>query len=296
MVTGMDLVDLVSNVETAGFRGMDASMLPELRAIRRGGPGRARRGALLALLHLGGERALDPADLAVLRRLVTIKLPSDRPQSIDGCFNSWLTVRGGDQRGIMRILGLDRSAPATYGLGQTLVAHLCHLGPDRWRWRQVFLSPRLNDWTVVFGPSCDPDRQPQIEAWIEALSAEYGDAQAYFFGSQGEGHAWLVGSRGRILRRYSTEEPDRSKGEPLPVERRALQRLGLSGPPEQLDDDDQWEFASECGTPDVAAELSIDPVWTGRIAECTVDGHALVAWPDSDNEVSVLRGCYVFEI
>ncbi|MET0135930.1 MAG: hypothetical protein ABW215_20310 [Kibdelosporangium sp.] len=295
----MRLVDLLTDAATQGFRDLDAAMLPGLRAIRRDGPARARRAALLALLHLGGERALDPADLAVLRRLVQVKSPHDRPRSLDACFNAWLTVRGGDQQGIMRVLGLTRSAPATYDLGETLVSHLGHGGPDRSRtWRHVFVSPRLNGWTVVSGPSCAPDDQPQVEGWLQELSAAYGDAQAYFYGSQGEGDAWLVGSQGRIVRRFSSEKPDTSTGEPLPIEMRALERLGFTGPPERLDiyTNDLWDFLGECGAPQVAQELSIDPVWTGWPTELDVDGHPLIAWPASDDDVSILRGCYVFEI
>jgi hypothetical protein len=296
MVSGVDLADLVADVATRGFRGLDVSMLPALRAIRRTGPGRARRGALLALLHLGGEKALDPADLAALRRLITIKLPHDRPQPLDDSFCSWLTVRGGDQRGIMRVLGLNRSEPATYGLGDTLVSHLGHGGLER----HVFISPRLNGWTVVSGPSCSPYRQPQIEEWVQQLSLLYGEAQAYFFGSQSAADAWLVGSRGRIVRRFSYEEPETSTGDPLPIELRALERLGLTGPPERLDDDDSDDlndFVGECGgAPQVAAELSIDPVWTGWPADLEVDGHPLIAWPESDDDISILRGCYVFNV
>jgi hypothetical protein len=297
-VSGVHLADLVVGAATEGFRGLDASMLPELRAIRRDGPGRARRAALLSLLHLGGERALDPADLAVLRRLIRLKLPKDRPHTLDGCFNAWLTVRGGDQQGIMRVLGLTRSAPATYDLGETLVGHLGHGGPDRSRtWRHVFISPRLNGWTVVSGPSCNPDSQPQVEGWLQELSSVYGDAQAYFYGSQGEGDAWLAATQGRIVRRFSSEKPDTSTGEPLPVELRALERLGLPAPPERLDADDTddlWDFLGECDAPQVARELGIDPVWTGWPDELDVDGHPLIAWPESDDDVSILRGCYEF--
>jgi hypothetical protein len=291
---GVPLAELVIAAATEGFRGLDASMLPELRKVRRHGPARARRAALLAVLHLGGERALDPADLAVLRRLTHLKLPRDRPRSIDGCFNSWLTVCGGDQSGIMRVLGLTRSAPATYPLGETLVAHLGHGGPDRSRvWRHVFISPRLNGWTVVQGPSCNPDL-PHVAEWVRRLSGAYGDAQAYFFGNQGNGDAWLVGSAGRIVRLFSSEEPSGSTGEPLPIERRALARLGEAGPPEAFDD--VWDFVAECGAPQVAAELSLDPVWTGWPARLDVDGHAVIAWPAADDEVSILRDCYVFRM
>jgi hypothetical protein len=290
----VDLPDLVADVAAEGFRDLDVSMLPDLRAIRRNGPGWARRGALLALLHLGGEKALDPTDLAALRRLIAIKLPRDRPHRLDDAFCSWLTVRGGDQQGIMRVLGLNRSQPVTYDLGETLVAHLGHGGPER----HVFISPRLNGWTVVSGPSCSPYRRPQIDAWVRRLSSIYGDAQAYFFGSQSAADAWLVGVRGRIVRRFSWEEPETSTGEPLPIELRVLRGLGLAGPPERLDDDSDelQDFVGECGAPQVAADLSIDPVWSRWPADLAVDGQPLIAWPESDDHVSILRGCYVVRV
>lgn len=128
------------------------SVVPMLHAIRRRGPGTARRGALLALVHLRGEAELDAEDLDVLRRLIQIKVARDVPYALDACFNSWLTVQGGDQRGIMRVLGLTDAAPATYPLGETLVCHLSHLGPDqREDCAHVFISPQLNGWTVVRG-------------------------------------------------------------------------------------------------------------------------------------------------
>jgi hypothetical protein len=152
----------------------------------------------------------------------------------------------------------------------------------------------------VSGPSCSPYRRPQIDAWVAQLSSIYGDAQAYFFGSQSAADAWLIGSRGRIVRRFSWEEPETSAGEPLPIELRALERMGLTGPPERLDDDDGddlGDFIGECGgAPGVAAELSIDPVWLGWPADLDVDGHPLIAWPESDDDVSILRGCYFFRV
>ena len=48
-------------------------VVPVLRVIRRHGPGGARRGALLALVHLHGEDGVDAEDLAVVRRLIRIR-------------------------------------------------------------------------------------------------------------------------------------------------------------------------------------------------------------------------------
>jgi hypothetical protein len=212
--------------------------------------------------------------------------------------NSWLAVQGGDQRGIMRVLGLTDAAPATYPLGETLVCHLSHGGPGRrGDFAHVFISPQLNGWTIVRGPSCDPDGCPQVASWVERLSQQYGRAQAYYFGSQNDGDAWLVAEAGRITRRYSSNQPGTSLGEPLPVERRWLEHHGLSAPPEQLRDDEAFlDWALDCCAPAVAADLSIDPVWTGWPGEVQVAGHALIARTGAGLHQSVLRGCHRMRI
>jgi hypothetical protein len=292
------LVQLPQTSSFGWLHDYSDSVLPALHAIRRHGPGAARRGALLALVHLRGEAELDVQDLSVLRRLIRIKAARDVPYAFDACFNSWLTVRGGDQRGIMRVLGLTDSVPASYALGETLVCHLSQGGPDgQENFAHVFISPQLNGWTVVRGPSCDPDGCPQAASWAGRLSQEYGRAQAYFFGSQNDGDAWLVAEAGRIVRRYSNNQPETSLGDPLPIERRWLDHHGLSAPPEQLQDDEAFlEWALNCSAPAVAADLSIDPVWTGWPDEVQVQGHALIARTGAGAHQSVLRGCHVMRI
>lgn len=272
--------------------------MPALHAIRRHGPGAARRGALLALVYLCGEAGLDAEDLDVVRRLIRIKAGRDVPYAFDACFNSWLTVQGGDQRGIMAVLGLTDAVLATYLLGQTLICHLSHGGPDRREdFAHVFISPQLNGWTVVRGPSCDPDTCPRVAGWAVRLSRRYGRAQAYFFGSQDDGDAWLIAEAGRITRRYSSRQPGNSLGEPLPVERRWLNHHGLSAPPEQLRDDEALaEWALDCCAPAVAADLSIDPVWTGWPGHVQVKGHALIARTETGLHQSALRGCHLMRI
>ena len=287
------------------FREHIEAIIPQLRALRRHRHSTARRGALLALLHLGGEAALEQADLAALLRLVRIKATRDAPYAFDACFNSWLTVRGGDQRGIMRVLGLTDAVPATYPLGEILVSHLSHGGPSRQEtFDHVFMSPELNGWTVIRGSSCDPDESPRVAAWVERLSDEYGQAQAYFYGSQADGDAWLVGEQGRIIRRYSSNQPKTSFGSPLPIEQHWLKYHGLPAPAEQLLDDKNESFIdsvldymSDCSAPVMAAELSIDPVW-GRNWPwpLQIRGNALIARTAAGVQQSVLRGCYDFAI
>jgi hypothetical protein len=277
---------------------LDESMLPEIRRIRRDGPARLRRAALKALVRLGGEKALDPGDLAVLRRLVAIKQPRDRPRAVSGCWDHWLAVRGGDQEGILRVLGLDRKALSTYAMGEVLVDHLGHGGAEEGRdYRHVFVSSEINGWTLVYGPSCDPDL-PRVREWVVELSARYGDAQAYYFGSRGDGESWLVGVRGEIVRWCSSLEPGTATGEPLPVERAVMAELGLTGRPEELDDEnfELTDFFSECTAPRVARELSVDAVWVDFPKDPVVSGRSVIAWPSADDDVSVFTGCYGVDV
>lgn len=133
---------------------------------------------------------------------------TDRPYAFDACFNNWLVVEGGDQRGIMAVLGLADAAPATYPLGETLTCHLAHGGLDR------------------------------------------------------------------------REE-----------------RHGLSGPPERIQGGEAFaDWALDCCAPAVAADLSIDPVWTGWLDQVQVEGQALIARTDAGKRQSALRGCHMARI
>ena len=206
-------------------------------------------------MHLCGEAGLDAEDLAAVWRLIRIKAARDVPYAFDACFSSWLAVQGGDQCGIMAVPGLTDAMPATYPLGETLVCHLSHGGPDRREdFAHVFISPQLNGWTVV--------------------------AEA-----------------GTVTRRYSSRQPGTSLGEPLPVERRWLEHHGLCGPPERLHDDEVFaDWALDCCAPAVAADLSIDPVWTGWPDQVQVEGQALIARTDAGRRQSALRGCHMVRI
>jgi len=91
-VPGVDLeerlVRLPRTVEFGWLREYGDAVVPVRQAIRPRGPGTARGGALLALLHLRGEDGLDAEDLAVVRRLIRIKASHDVPYAFDACFNS----------------------------------------------------------------------------------------------------------------------------------------------------------------------------------------------------------------
>jgi hypothetical protein len=275
--SGMDRCQVLWQLDDHG-----SNVIETLRHIRRHGPGRLRRAALEALVYAGGEAAVDRADLTAVERLIRIKQPHEAPQGIDACWNHWICVSGGDQPAIMATLGLTAYRPATFALAASVIEGAGH-GDDP---GLVFVSPQIGDWTAVIGPWCDPiddDRHDEVRILVERLSAIFGEAHAFYFGSQNDGSAWLIAREGRTIRRYSELSADMAIGEPLPVEREFLDRVGLSGKPEDYHytSDDTlewalWDFHSECSAREVAGALSIDTVW-GMPTDVTVRGRGLLA-------------------
>jgi hypothetical protein len=254
-----------------------------LRRIRRAGPGRLRRAALEALVYLGGEAALDATDLAAIERLIRVKQRRHEPHlGIDACWNSWLCVPTGDQRGVMALLGLTAPRPATWELADSVILGATH-GEDA---GFVFVTPEVNGWTAVIGPWCDPDdddRHEAVRVLVERLSDAYGEAHAFTWGNYEEGSAWLIARRGRTVRRYSQDSAAMALGDPLPIERAHLDRLGIPGAPEdhhgtddEAIDEAMSAFLSDCSARHVAAALSLDTVW-GMPTDAVVSGRGLLA-------------------
>lgn len=253
-----------------------------LRRIRRGGPRRLRQAALEALVYLGGEAALDDTDLAAIERLIRVKQRHERPVGIDACWNSWFCVSTGDQHGVMALLGLTAPRPATWELADSVIIGTTH-GDDA---GFVFVTPEVNGWTAVIGPWCDPDdddRHEEVRALVERLSAVYGEAHAFTWGNYDEGSAWLIARSGRTVRRYSERSAAIALGEPLPIEREHLDRLGIPGAPEDHHDTDDKvidaamsDFLLDCSARHVAGALSLDTVWE-MPTDAVVSGRGLLA-------------------
>ncbi|MFG2777731.1 HEAT repeat domain-containing protein [Streptomyces prunicolor] len=243
-------------------------VIPLLRRVREQGPGRQRARALTVLAELGGEPALSRADTAAIERLIRVKLPDDRPEPLWACWNHWLAVPGGDQAGILRILGLTGPRPVTFALGNDIVdadGHGCdtdeHTGYER-----VFVTPELAGWTLALGAWCDPcgqERREDVLRLCTELSTHYGRAQAYYYGGQGDGSAWLVAEHGTVIRRYCEtgegEDESLTLGDPLPYERTRRTELGLrpdwDPARESEDDEDKWRWTAHDLAPDIARSL-----------------------------------------
>lgn len=139
----------------------------------------------------------------------------------------------------MTTLGLTRPTPVTFAEAEAIIDEDGHGeadgNPDGLA--RVYVSPEVDGWTLVIGWWCDPcdgERGDEVLRLCTELSGRYGQAQAYYYGAQGDGSAWLIAERGAVLRRYcatgEAEDDLFTLGEPLPLERARREELGLSPP------------------------------------------------------------------
>lgn len=276
--------------DTLAIRGkeFEASLVPLLQQIRRVGPGRQRARALTVLAALGGETVLPAQDVAAIERLIRVKLPDDRPTASWACWNHWIAVPSGDQAGIISILGLTDPRPVTFALGNDIVdsdGHDAEQG-SHGRFTRVFVTPELDGWTFVLGAWCDPcdaERSEDVLRLCTRLSSRYGRAEAYYYGAQGDGSAWLVTEHGKVLRRYSEtgdgEDHLLTLGDPLTFEQKRREELGLQpvwdAALESEDDADEWQWAAFELAPQIAQRLGTSPLHIN--SETTSRGVGVIA-------------------
>ncbi|MFJ9417198.1 hypothetical protein ACIRPT_23840 [Streptomyces sp. NPDC101227] len=178
----------------------------------------------------------------------------------------------GDQAGVMASLGLTQPSPVTFEVAEAAIDADGHLGfnEEPQGRPRVYVSPELGGWTLVIGRwcnLCDSERGDEVLRMCVELSERYGQAQAYYYGAQGDGSAWLIAERGIVVRRYCEtgegEDHYLTLGEPLPYERARRAQLGLSrtwdAATESDEDEEEWSLATYGMAPEIAAALSISP-------------------------------------
>ncbi|MEV7860784.1 hypothetical protein AB0O86_18610 [Streptomyces hirsutus] len=184
----------------------------------------------------------------------------------------------------MDVLGLTDSAPVSFSSAQEIIDADSHNAAEGLA--RVYVSPELDGWTLIIGRWCDPcdrGRSDSVLRMCEKLSARYGQAQAYYYGAQGTGSAWMIAECGTVTRRYcETDEGEDhylTLGEPLPYERRRREELGLSpswdAATESQEDEDEWAWATNDMAPEIAAALGISPLTL--TAETPVSGTGVLA-------------------
>ncbi|MCF2530783.1 hypothetical protein [Yinghuangia soli] len=274
-----------------------------LRRVRRDGPGRLRSRALAVLADIGGESALSDRDRAAVERLLRIKLIGDRPVAPDACWMHWLAIPSGDQAGIIAALGLAGPRQVTFTLGNDVVDSDAHgrLDADHDCFDRVFVTPELDGWTFVMGrwcDPCDPDRCDDVLRLCGLLSSRYGRAQAYYYGAQGDGSAWLLAEDGVVVRRYcETGKGDDellTLGEPLPLERLRRAELGLASDwdtaEEEQDAEDEWKWAAFDLAPRIAAAYGVSPLAIG--ADTLMRGTGVLALTPYATSRTLPAGAY----
>ncbi|MFC7531158.1 hypothetical protein [Actinoplanes sp. GCM10030250] len=263
-----------------------------LRGVRRNGPGRLRAAALEALMFVGGEAALAPADVAAAERLIRIRRRTEPVGPLSSCWTTWWCVRSTDQEAVMAAIGLTAPRPVTYHLAADLVDILEH--DKETDADLVIVGAAVNGWVPVVGPWCDAfnERSAEVQRIIERLSTTFGEAHAFYFGAQGDGSAWLVAREGVTVRRFDSEEPETSTGEPLEIERAWLAEHGITGPPEaNMEHDDMFDFFDANV---LAAAISVDIGWhlpeepdvAGLPVMATVPGAAPMLLPRGSYRIS----------
>ncbi|KOV35768.1 hypothetical protein ADK60_08690 [Streptomyces sp. XY431] len=263
----------VRRTAVRSFSSWGAVVVPALQAVRRGGPGAARAGALEALAEIGGEAVISARDMAALERLVRLKLPDDVPTPIACCFLSWIAVSTGDQGGVMELLGLSSPRPVPFAAGVFAADCDSHAGLDENpldQYCRVFVTPELAGWTLVVGSWCDPssaEREAEVLEVCARLSAQFGRAQAYWHSEQNDGSAVLVAEQGTIVRRFAyipgEDMQHLELGAPLAYEQQRRAALGLPalapGHVDTEEEDDEWTWELLDLAPGLAGELSLDP-------------------------------------
>ncbi|WP_371794144.1 hypothetical protein [Streptomyces sp. NBC_01718] len=228
---------------------------------------------MTVLAEIVGEDGLSARDRAAVERLIRIKLLGDRPEPLSGCWIHWIAVPTGDQQGLMDLLGLTRPRPVTFALANDVVDADSHDGPADGPgcFARVFVSPELDGWTFIAGRWCDPiddERADEVLRACERLSTHYGQAQAYYYGAQGDGSAWVVAENGVVMRRYSEtgdgEDHLLTIGDPLPYERDRRLELGLSPDWDAAhaseDEEDEWKWAVFDMAPGLAKAIGLSPL------------------------------------
>ncbi|MFF6971339.1 MULTISPECIES: HEAT repeat domain-containing protein [Streptomyces] len=270
------------------FQGIGCGAVPVLRRVRRasaGGPW-VRAGALEALAEIGGPGALDPADLAAVRRLRRIKLRTEVPEPFALC-GFWYALPTLDQSAVLDAFGLGDAEPVTLRTGAAAWSRDRHSRtrdaecPSSAR---VFVSPGLDGWTLVFGHSSDDRRHIRwdagcgagcgpvreiVRARCSALGERFGAAQWYGESCGGAWTAWCIAQGAEVVRYYDVFDAVRGADQG-PAHGAEYGYRPAHEPP------GRGELRGRtCRATVVAARLSVDPSSLG--ARTTVTGSGVLA-------------------
>ncbi|MFB4306772.1 HEAT repeat domain-containing protein [Actinomadura sp. GTD37] len=269
--------------------------VPLLRDVRRSSTaGRLRRPALEALAEVAGPAGLDDRDLAAVRRLIRIKQATETPEPMHLC-GVWFALPTGDQRAVLDAFGLSDPEPVTMWLGESAWNNDKHgWGADHMSCSRVYVSPRLDGWTLVFGTPFHTGDELDAEELMDhcrTLSTRFGAAHWYGASCGDAWTAWCVAEQGEIVRFYDIFEEDDQIGPPHPAEEGYVLPHLDAFPDDAFDGIDigdseafharytqlkaELDIPDDCHATTFAARASVDPSTLGP--ETDVQGHGVLA-------------------
>ncbi len=219
-------------VRAFGILGRAAvPVLHEVRAT----PGRARRAALSALAEIGWD-TIDPAGIRALARLIARKQASEVLEPFSVFEAEWFALPTHDQAAVLGAFDLSDPVPVTVraGLERWTIHHdypsqVDNRDDDHRRCGQMFVSPVLDGWTLVFGtPGTetsfhlnDVAEDQRHTAWqqrCQELSRQFGSA--YWFADTGSHgwEGWCLAEYGEVVRYWCSWGDFVEVGDPLPAE------------------------------------------------------------------------------
>ncbi|GAA5106053.1 hypothetical protein [Nocardia iowensis] len=220
------------------FAGIGRVTVPVLREVRRSRLS-SRRAALAALAEIGWD-TIDPWDMRVLTRLTTAKSRTEIPQPFypDA---EWYALRTTDRDAVLRAFDLSDPVPVTMRAGFERWSARRTTPPGPWllersadhrQCGQMFVSPVLDGWTLVFGKPKDMYHDDTAEEDYEHdaqqrlcvdLSRQFGTVYWYVQivnGGCGDWMGWCAAENGTLTRYYHHDFSEGAVdiGDPLTAE------------------------------------------------------------------------------
>lgn len=264
------LADEDYHVRREGLRAfgtMGPDVLPLLRETRRTAKGAQRRGALAALVEVGGPDVLSPADRRVIERFIQVKIEEEMygTEEMHLC-GGWFAFKTDNQKAVLEVCGLKDPVPVTKILGGSAWNNDHHAwakDDEHVPCARVYVTGVWDGWTLVFGEPFAHAERPVTEI-CAVLSAVFGEVH-YYGMSCGDGWtAWCIAEGGEVIRYYDAFHAEKQIGEPLEVEE------GRGLPHDWSDENDDLD---DIWATEVAEEMSADPTYF----EGDIDGHGVLA-------------------
>ncbi|MFF2082746.1 hypothetical protein ACFVVM_03185 [Nocardia sp. NPDC058176] len=177
----------VCHAAAKSFAAVGRPLVPMLQQIRRSALP-TRRAALEVLATIGWD-TIDSTDLMLLTRLMNAEIARELPSIPSWTSCLWWALPTEDQAAVLDAFGLSDPIPATAAMGAAVARKNSGLLYASAQPDQVYVSPALDGWTLVFG---DPISQyPRDENRIRRARED--DYFTFFYADEPEEEraAWL---------------------------------------------------------------------------------------------------------